>query len=174
MSSLDGDLILNGTGKLRAVDAVLASGYHSDANFDSLSGRRKASSLIVPRLITYSLPDGADATTFDIVLAGILQKAEIIAVQFIPEVVPAGGTKTFEIDVHKGNSGTAYATVLSGKPTATTGSTARAAIAGTVDATKKDFAAGDSIKLIGTAGGAGGTNVQGGVVTILLYEHGAA
>lgn len=160
--------------KVRAADAVFSGGYHGEGNFDALSGRRKAPSLIVPRWIHYSLPDGVDATTFDIVLAGILHTAEIIAVEFIPEVVPAGGTKTFEIDVHKGNSSTAYATVLTAKPQATTGSTARAAIAGTIDATKKDFVAGDSLKLIGTAGGAGGTNVQGGVVSILLYEHGAA
>lgn len=174
MSSIDGDLILTGTGVLRSVGAAVSSGYHADANFDSLSGRRKAPSLIVPRLITYSLPDGADATTFDIVLAGILNKAEVIAVQFIPEVIPAGGTKTFEIDLQKGNSSSAYATVLSGKPTASTSSTNRLAIDGTVNASLKDLAAGDSLKLVGTAGGSGGTNVQGGVITVLLYEHGAA
>lgn len=162
-------------GVMRGGSAVFGIGVHGEANFDSsLTGRRKAQSLIVPRFLTFSLPDGADVTAFDFVLGGILFKSEIIAVQLIPEIVPAGGTKTFTVDLHKGNSSTAYATTLSGTAQATTGSTARAPILATIDSTKKDLAAGDSLKLVGTVGGAGGTNVQGGVITVLLYEHGSS
>jgi hypothetical protein len=170
---MNGDLHLTGSGKFRAVDAYFASGYHNAGNFDPSTGRRLATSLIVPRLIEHRLADGVDVAAFDIVLAGFIHNAELIAVQFIPEVIRTVD-KTFTIDIHKGDASNNYATVLSATILANGSSVTRTPQLATVDPTKKDFAAGSSMKLIGTVGAGSGDNFRGGVITVLVYEHGAA
>lgn len=174
MAGVDGDW--NVGGECRANTLHADNGIHGVSNFHSTSGRRKANSLIVPRFVEYRFADGADVATLDIVLCGILQSAELVEVQIIPEVAPNGGDKKYTVDIHKGNTATAYATVLSAAFEVSVAGTAanRKAQYASIDSTKKDFARGDSAKLVVTASGSTGNQGQGGGVVLKFYEHGAS
>lgn len=82
----------------------------------------------------------------------------------------AVGAATVTVDLHKGNAGSAYATLLTGVVTVNSSTAVRTPVAGTLIATPT-YAASDSLRLIVTATAGGGTLPQGLCVVVFVREN---
>ena len=122
--------------------------------------------------VLYSQIGAADPTVGDFIVHRSYTPATVLAANVTPDAVPAGGTKTMVIDIKKSTGGGAWATILTGVTTLTTASTARTPVAISLSGTPT-LIAGDLLRISITAGGSGGTGVQGFLVDIVLAENGA-
>lgn len=93
----------------------------------------------------------------------------IVSMDAIVQTKATGADRTVSVDLKKGNSAGAYATVLSAPASFTDGSTNRAPVSGTL--LDDDYVDGDSLELVVTVAGAAGNQAIGLTVTVWLREN---
>jgi len=84
---------------------------------------------------------------------------------------PTGGDKKFTVDVKKSTGGGAFATILSATFDVDNGEADMVATAGTLDAAKDDYVAGDLFETIVTVSGSTGSQGQGMSITLWAQEN---
>jgi len=100
--------------------------------------------------------------------AGIVASVEAVA-----DTVPDGASvdKKVTIDVQKSTGGAAWASILTATFDIDDGETDKVAVAGTLDAAKDDYSAGDIFKVVVTVSGSTGNQAQGLCVTVFFEEQ---
>ncbi|MCC7421368.1 MAG: hypothetical protein IT428_13875 [Planctomycetaceae bacterium] len=94
---------------------------------------------------------------------------QVVAMEAIVQTKATGADRTIAVDLKKGNSASAYATVLSATANFTNGSTNRAPVSGTIS--DDDYVDGDSFQLDVAVAGAAGNQAIGLTVTVWLREN---
>jgi len=128
-------------------------------------------SKLVTRFPAYAAQaDGTDvAAQTDVIhvakFAGIVTSVEAVC-----STAPTGGDKKLTIDVQKATAGGAWATILSATFDIDNAEADRVATAGTLDAAKDDYVAGDIFQVVVTISGSTGAHGQGLNVTVFFQE----
>jgi hypothetical protein len=118
----------------------------------------------------YQVAGGADVAAVNQIIHRAYKAGTVLAAYATPDAVPAGGTLSITIDIHKSTGGGAWATILSSTTTISSAGTARTPIAMSLSGTPA-LIAGDLLKVIITVAGAAGTNVQGLLVDVDIAEN---
>lgn len=159
------------SGDVRGANGVFSNGLHAESKFDSNTGLRRAESSEHEIHLTFRINSGVTVANVGVPLWTANEVAEVVSMDVTPEVAPTGGDLDYDVQLQKGNAGSAFATILSADVTVNSSSANRTPQAASIDSTKKDLADGDSLKLTVTTGGSTGTQGTGLVVTIIVRSR---
>lgn len=161
--------------EIAAQSGRFQSGKHAEDQFDPVTGRRLATTVIHERVFHYEQPSGVDVASESRVIGTLHQDAEIVEVAITPEVKPshaAGGTdKTYTVNVLLGNATTAFTSILSGGTAIVIDSTDVNRTTQFIVPTTTAGERGDQIKVTVTASGSTNTQGQGLSVAVKVREH---
>ena len=162
VQTIDGDVIVNGNlamGSVTLPDSnIIDAMVSGSADIGAAKVRHQ-------HAVMYTVNTGTDVVTATRVIHIAKGDGVIAAVEVVCETAPTGGDKDFDVNIHKGNAGGAYATILSGDITMNSSSVARTIQTGTLSTTT--YLDGDQFKIIITTGGSTGT--QGKDVCVILW-----
>jgi len=97
------------------------------------------------------------------------EAGKVVAVEAIVQTPATGADRTVEVDVQKGNAGTAYATILTS--TADFDNTAAARTPEAAAIATEDYADGDSLEIVVTVAGSAGAQAAGLCVVVWVREE---
>jgi hypothetical protein len=124
--------------------------------------------VIHEKSVEYTQTGTVAAETYDLHIAngsGTLRKFEAA----ITETIATGADRTVTVDLHLGNTGSAFATVLSSTIGFTNGSTLRTPVAGAFS--NSAIADGDILRVVVTVAGAAGNQAVRLQVTLTYSEN---
>lgn len=155
------------SGALRGNDLVATNGVHGEANFDKSTGLRKAQSAYHEIHLTYRVASGVSVADIGLPMWTANEVTEVVAGIVVPEAKPSGDYD-YDIDLQKGDAGTAFATILSAPLTINSSSGNLTPQSLTIDSTKKTATSGQTLKLTVDAEGTTGAQGTGLVITIII------
>lgn len=166
VSQIDGDFHVNGTISASRM-TIPASAVQND-DIEASAGI-DATKLIHQYALSYDQTTASDVTAATKFLHTFRSAASIIAVDVTPISVPTTGDKTFAVDLHKGSSGSAFASILSSVVTIGQTDVDRTQRSGSIsNSTAVD---GDMLKLVLTTTGSTGNQGKGVLVTVWTREQ---
>jgi len=159
-----GDVAMTGTGSLPASSVV---------NATVASTAKVAHTKVQQRKVAQHIQVGGTDITAKTELVHIAYGAgTVLGVNVATITAPTGGDKAFTVDVKKSTGGGAVATILTGVVTINSTKTSLTTYAGTLSGTPT-FIAGDLLEIVVAVSGSTGSQGQGLIVTIDLYDEGS-
>lgn len=168
LNEIDGDL--NVRGRVSAHSMTLPLGTVVDGSVAS-AGNLAASKLEHRHALSYAQVPGTAvlAETRDLhIVRGVTDAFDSFEAA-VTGAIATGGDRTVTVDLHKGNAGAAFATVLAAALSFSSADALRTPKTASITGTVAD---GDILRVVVAVAGAAGAQAQGLVVTVNVRESG--